>query len=371
MAKHHAWCAAFAFVAFNSITFGQSFNIDLGLDGGPSSDYSAAGLAGHWIGVPGTQGVTVSNLMDVDGNITSAQFTQIGGTETVSLNDPAIAGADAILMNDTLITHTAVENCMFFSQMLPGRYAVLIYARMPNATNVFAVTDVDQELGNPQVLVGGVWPGAHAEGISYSRHIAEVAAIGAQAGRLGLHSGVPNGGDFGIGAALNGVQIQRLGDADLDDDGIIDGTDVDLLVAEIAAGTGGLTFDLTGDGLVDNQDLDQWLADAGHVNLPSGNTYLLGDANLDGFVDALDFIAWNGNKYTQLAAWTAGDFNADGLVDGEDFIVWNSFKFQAAAAVPVPEGSALALVISMVLAAAARHSSFAAVSAWGDTFVQI
>ena len=28
-----------------------------------------------------------------------------------------------------------------------------------------------------------------------------------------------------------------------------------------------------------------------------------------------------------MAAWSAGDFNADGFVDGLDFIIWNDNKF--------------------------------------------
>ena len=67
---------------------------------------------------------------------------------------------------------------------------------------------------------------------------------------------------------------------------------------EIAAATNNLSFDLTGDGSVDLDDRDQWLADAGALNLPSANPFLVGDANLDGAVDGQDFIAWNANKFT-------------------------------------------------------------------------
>ena len=64
------------------------------------------------------------------------------------------------------------------------------------------------------------------------------------------------------------------------------------------------------------------------MNLPSGNAYLLGDANLDGVVDGQDFIIWNANKFTFTSAWSQGDFNADGTTDGQDFVIWNMFKFQ-------------------------------------------
>ena len=81
--------------------------------------------------------------------------------------------------------------------------------------------------------------------------------------------------------------------------------------------------------------------EAGAAELPSGNAYLGGDANLDGTVDGLDFLLWNGNKFSSLAAWCSGDFNADGTIDGLDFLAWNQNKFTSAdqiSAVPEPAG---------------------------------
>ena len=149
---------------------------------------------------------------------------------------------------------------------------------------------------------------------------------------------------------------------DFDNDGDLDGDDVDALVMVVAGMTHVPSFDLTGDGLVDQSDLQDWLAVAGSTNLPSGNAYLYGDANLDGTVDGQDFIAWNNAKFTANAAWTAGDFNADGAVDGQDFIVWNLNKFQSAdartAAVPEPSGL---LIIAMAMGAVVtrRRNGFA------------
>ncbi len=118
---------------------------------------------------------------------------------------------------------------------------------------------------------------------------------------------------------------------DFDNDGDLDGDDIDLLVANIALGPADpATFDVTNDGNVDLADRDQWLVLAGAMNLPSGNPYLTGDANLDGVVDVQDFNAWNRNKFTAAAAWTSGDFSADGVVDVQDFNVWNSHRFQSA-----------------------------------------
>ena len=78
---------------------------------------------------------------------------------------------------------------------------------------------------------------------------------------------------------------------------LYDCQDIDSLVAQIAGGSDDAAFDLTGDSLVDLDDLTAWLAEAGAVNLPSGNAYLLGDATLDGTVDVSDFNAWNSSKF--------------------------------------------------------------------------
>jgi hypothetical protein len=82
---------------------------------------------------------------------------------------------------------------------------------------------------------------------------------------------------------------------------------------------------------VDLDDRDAWLAIAGAANLPSGSPYLLGDANLNGVVDFLDFNIWAANRFTNNAAWSKGDFNASGVVDFLDFNIWAANRFQSAA----------------------------------------
>ncbi|MGB0716872.1 MAG: hypothetical protein ACPGXK_13400, partial [Phycisphaerae bacterium] len=116
---------------------------------------------------------------------------------------------------------------------------------------------------------------------------------------------------------------------DFNGDGANDCADLDLLSAEISAGTNDPTFDLNGDGVVNTADLASWQSEAGDSNL--GASYLSGDFNLDGVVDGLDFIIWNASKFTTNPAYCSGDANADGLVDGQDFIIWNANKFSASA----------------------------------------
>jgi hypothetical protein len=151
---------------------------------------------------------------------------------------------------------------------------------------------------------------------------------------------------FGTGQV---VIVAAPSSGDFNGDGFYDCADVDALVGEIAAGTNMSEFDLTGDGAVNGDDLDAWLVEGGANNptATGGNPFLYGDATLDGFVDGLDFIQWNNNKFTAAAKWCSGDFNADGFVDGLDFIVWNEHKFMSSnrgAVVPEPCGTLMALL---------------------------
>ncbi|MEM7315839.1 MAG: choice-of-anchor Q domain-containing protein, partial [Planctomycetota bacterium] len=109
----------------------------------------------------------------------------------------------------------------------------------------------------------------------------------------------------GTAVDIGAVELQSTPvTCDFDGDSVCDGQDIDQLVAQIASGNHDLLFDLTGDALVDLDDRDAWLAAAGAMNLPSGNAYILGDANLDGAVDVSDFNIWNSNKFTFVDSWT-------------------------------------------------------------------
>ena len=158
------------------------------------------------------------------------------------------------------------------------------------------------------------------------------------------------------GHPLSDFPVQSSGvDGDFNDDGLFDCLDVDALVAEIAMANNSGSFDMTGDGQVDADDLSQWLADAGSVNLASGNPFLPGDANLDGSVEVADFNIWNTDKFTDTAAWCRGDFTADGSVDISDFNVWNTHKFLSADTSAVPEPTAVWLVGWVLLAVGWRR----------------
>ncbi len=187
---------------------GQSLNIDISPPGGgPPHAYAAAGEAGVWNSIPAAHNSVTENLVGLDGVPTTADLRQIGGLDLVTVDDPATAGGDGLLMDDYLVTFDlGLETCIFLTEMAPGEYEVLIYAWMPAQPGVLSHTSVDQETGEPHYSVGGTWPGGHAELVTYSRHVLTVAADG----ELNLHSGIVPDANPLEGAALNGLQVRNL-----------------------------------------------------------------------------------------------------------------------------------------------------------------
>ena len=187
----------------------QSVNIDLGENDAPApgSGYRGAGMPGVWNKFDALASGFEYPLVGLDGQPIVGTVDQLGGTEiqTVPMGNPGDPRAgDAIFMGDALITHTSIENCLFFDALEPGTYEVLTYAWMPIQPTAQNKVRVDF---NPTInLVGGSWPGAQTEGVTFARHFVDVS----ETGFLGTHSGVPDGGDFVLGAALNGVQIRKL-----------------------------------------------------------------------------------------------------------------------------------------------------------------
>jgi len=153
---------------------------------------------------------------------------------------------------------------------------------------------------------------------------------------------------------------------DLNSDTVCDTSDLNLLLelgplaTDIPVNYGANDqFDLNGDGLINMADRDAWLAGAAAQN-GFASAYLPADANLDGTVDGVDFLAWNASKFTESLLVTDGDFTGDGLVDGSDFLVWNSLKFSSSDIVSVPEPGAIASLLLVAMAAATnrRRCSF-------------
>lgn len=80
-------------------------------------------------------------------------------------------------------------------------------------------------------------------------------------------------------------------------------------------------FDFDGNGELDRRDIDAWLSFAGEVLIDQ--TFLFGDVNLDGIVDARDPEVIQENLFREDTAWTTGDMNVDVVTDVADFDLWN------------------------------------------------
>ena len=137
---------------------------------------------------------------------------------------------------------------------------------------------------------------------------------------------------FSMILVLCGSAAVHSKNGDFDLNGLLDCADVDALVADIADGNDSSMFDLfpagSPDGYVNFDDLTEWLRLAGRQNLSSGNSYILGDANLDGSVDVSDFNVWQSNfPPPATPGWCSGDFTADGHVDVFDFVMWRANRF--------------------------------------------
>ncbi|MEM8679953.1 MAG: PQQ-dependent sugar dehydrogenase [Planctomycetota bacterium] len=158
-------------------------------------------------------------------------------------------------------------------------------------------------------------------------------------------------------------RLIRASLTDLNDDGVSDITDLNLLLAEgpVQAGVAVVPgvnerFDLTGDGVINDADLSSWLESAAAEN-GFATSYKVGDANLDGTVDGQDFVLWNGSKFTSTLEWNGGDFNGDGVADGQDFVLWNSNKFTTSDTPVVPEPRGVIVLVGSFCLLAARRAS--------------
>lgn len=149
---------------------------------------------------------------------------------------------------------------------------------------------------------------------------------------------------------------------DFDGNSDYDCGDLDSLSSEIAAGTNGASFDLTGDGFVTIADRDAWLAEAGTAELNSGNPYFASDLNLDGNVTSTDL----GELLSNFGATTGvahcdGDINADSIVDSSDLgqllTEFGSSAALSTAAVPEPGSCVLLSIAAFAMLFARRKNA--------------
>jgi hypothetical protein len=192
-------------LALPALGHAQSLNVEFGNAGStPAATYAAAGLAGTW----NTVGVLPTGqrqaLVGLDGAATPAKIYMNGGNSVTMLNvnDPGTSGEDQALMDDMLICQcNPVDMCLWVENLTNGEYEVTTYAMTPSEPTRFCPVRVDNGTPGP-TNVGGVWPGAHQELTTFSRHTVTVTN-----GVVAFHSGTYNG--F-FQAGMNGFQLRMI-----------------------------------------------------------------------------------------------------------------------------------------------------------------
>lgn len=86
------------------------------------------------------------------------------------------------------------------------------------------------------------------------------------------------------------------------------------------------------------------------IDVFGAQSYLTGDANLDGQVTGADYTIWADHFGASGALWAEGDFNGDHQVTGADFTLWADHFGASRSAAAVPEPSTLVLLVALALA---------------------
>lgn len=178
----------------------QSINIDFGSPlTAPPASYGAAGPAGAWNPVGVLPSGHHQPLVGLDGAATGATLYMIGGTGMLAADDPGTSGGDQSLMDDMLTgMNDPVDVCIWVDGLEEGDYQVLTYAMTPGVPDETHRVRVDWGVPGP-LIVGGAWPGAHQEGVTFARH-----TVYAIDGEIALHSG-----EWGaqLRSGMNGIQL--------------------------------------------------------------------------------------------------------------------------------------------------------------------
>lgn len=131
-----------------------------------------------------------------------------------------------------------------------------------------------------------------------------------------------------------------------------DACDIGDLDELMYSGLGGSDpkYDLDGSGgTIDLADRDVWLSQAGNENI--GEPYVVGDADLNGIVNASDLNALGGNwQQTNLTSWAGADFDGDGAATAADLNgIGRNWQHGVVDGAAVPEPSCCSMLILAVV----------------------
>lgn len=143
--------------------------------------------------------------------------------------------------------------------------------------------------------------------------------------------------------AIDNIVLEQDGTGDINRDGHVNLVDADLLCNAIANHAVSSDLDLDDDGFVSFSDIDLFLTMA---------SVLPGDTNFDGSIQFDDFLLFSGN-FGKSGSWSHGDFDCNGLVGFPDFLsLSKNFGIMASGTIAVPEPacchSSLLMAIAML-----------------------
>jgi hypothetical protein len=106
--------------------------------------------------------------------------------------------------------------------------------------------------------------------------------------------------------------------ADVDENGMADGRDIDMITAQVLGRSNDPRFDVNQDALVDQRDRTYWVKDLKKT--------WFGDANLNGIFDSSDLVSvFEAGVYENQihgdAIWSTGDWNGDREFSSGDLVV--------------------------------------------------
>ena len=146
-------------------------------------------------------------------------------------------------------------------------------------------------------------------------------------------------GSGGFDLEAVGVLNQR---PDFDGDGDVDDGDLDLLCAAVRAGSDDLQYDFDNDGDVDEDDLAAMAGQA--VETVVGVGTALGDANLDGVVNATDLAVMQVHFGLSPKGWGHANANTDEIINATDLAIMATTFGYVAPTGAVPEPTTIALL---------------------------
>jgi len=179
---------------------------------------------------------------------------------------------------------------------------------------------------------------------TYLRHEYGVSSANGGIVASGFRLLVPSTG-LGGGTAIDEIELYAAGVAgDLDNNGVVDANDIDLIASAIRGGSTASQYDLNNDKAVNS-------ADHRYMIQVIKKTWF-GDANLNGLFNTSDFVSvFQRGEYEDGVAgnsgWSDGDWNGDADFNTADFVTaFQDGGFEqgpraAVAAVPEPTGFAL------------------------------